>query len=347
MTETKGWSKVTMPFTAYDFFGYLVPGGSVLLCVYLFEHTLISAPYTGARVPVLHVLEMITEWLSPGMTFGKSLLAFTCLLIMAYVVGHVVALLSALFVDRVFVTRTYGYPYERLFSKADFAKGWTLRPEKRWLGVKKQEWYAALFLFVVLSVGMQQFLRPWKWWMTLLAVASPVIIGVVVIPLRRWMQSTFSGSTVFNTEFADDFGKRFDHVMKVRYDLDEPSTNIYWLAACYVLNGLERFASMLNNWLHLYSFLRNAGMAFYLAHLYMVVSIVLQPSVSEAVMSSSTSTLLLLLIGYLVLAILMAFRYYYVYFLYYSKFLFRAFVYLTRGYVEHEPYYSKDVSSSM
>lgn len=89
------------PFSFYDFLGYLIPGGVFICCLsFMF---------------VPDFLGVIGE-LSPKLknsTFAESSILIA-LIIVSYIIGHFLSLLSALFVEK-YLTDTYGWPSQYLF----------------------------------------------------------------------------------------------------------------------------------------------------------------------------------------------------------------------------------------
>ncbi|WP_158116627.1 hypothetical protein [Vibrio cincinnatiensis] len=89
------------PFSFYDFLGYLIPGG-VFICVLSF---MFVPDFWG----------MIGEFspkLKDSIFAGSSILI--ALIIVFYIVGHLISLLSSSFVEK-YLTDTYGWPSQYLF----------------------------------------------------------------------------------------------------------------------------------------------------------------------------------------------------------------------------------------
>lgn len=108
--------KAGMPLTPYDFLGYLAPGGTLLLCLALFDHTLrriMPRPKYLLHTPLLSAFKEM--WPT-----GTDLLSATVFLLilsgLAYIAGHLVSSVSAICMDRIFIAKGYGYPFEVLLN---------------------------------------------------------------------------------------------------------------------------------------------------------------------------------------------------------------------------------------
>lgn len=98
------------PFSFYDFLGYLIPGG-VFTCVLSF---MLVPDFWG-------VIGEFSPKLKGSIFAGSSILV--ALIIVFYIVGHLISLLSSSFVEK-YLTDTYGWPSQYLFinTKTDVSK---------------------------------------------------------------------------------------------------------------------------------------------------------------------------------------------------------------------------------
>lgn len=109
---------LTIPFTLYDFFGYLLPGIVFWLTVILsLDATRISYSILDSTKPldVLNKLIIFSQFERilkeyPWFVSATSLLV-------AYISGHLIASISSYFGERLFVENILGYPGEILFSE--------------------------------------------------------------------------------------------------------------------------------------------------------------------------------------------------------------------------------------
>ncbi len=108
------------PFSLYDFLGYVFPGALTLVLIYFF-----------AELPQLESISQIYkelgEFLKAKRTAGTfDLLEETVILtILAYVIGHIVAYLSSVTVEK-FAIWAYGYPSEFLLGQLSVWHYWRI-----------------------------------------------------------------------------------------------------------------------------------------------------------------------------------------------------------------------------
>jgi len=108
-----------IPFTMYDFFGYLLPG--------TFFYLLAVAPYDGygilqvigqrisGQIPDFGYKFLIADFVSR--LLHESPIFFSALaLLIGYITGHVIAALSSLILERVFVEKYLQYPATNMFE---------------------------------------------------------------------------------------------------------------------------------------------------------------------------------------------------------------------------------------
>jgi hypothetical protein len=110
------------PFTAYDIFGYIAPGGILLLLAYLFEvwaHVLQSAqratPQVAVHTPFWTSVQILwPEHVKPDLA-GVAIF-LTAAVAILYIAGHLVDSLASLLLDRVLISKGFGWPYLRLLK---------------------------------------------------------------------------------------------------------------------------------------------------------------------------------------------------------------------------------------
>jgi len=119
------------PYGVYDVLGYLIPGGVLVLGVALFVWLM------QGTVPSLQVWYSNTKsiWLDQWYAFITLVIV---LLLTLYVIGHIIALLSAMFIDSFLIRRVHGYPFATMFQDK--------------LPMSRFEWYKRL-----LSTGAHAF----------------------------------------------------------------------------------------------------------------------------------------------------------------------------------------------
>lgn len=108
---------VKVPFTTYDIFGYLIPGSTFLLNLFLFE-LWISKDSIGSATLILPIYKFLS--LSYPRNLGDNWVIYFgyifFLLILSYVLGHIISSISSFALDRIIVLKGYGYPYETLLK---------------------------------------------------------------------------------------------------------------------------------------------------------------------------------------------------------------------------------------
>ncbi len=111
-TDDSAISAAKSPFDAYDVLGYFVPGACFLACVTAFEWLAaahVCAAHCAPKTPLystvgaLFLVNTSSSWLTDALIVGS-------LLLLAYVVGHVIASISAITIDRMYIAKGHGYP---------------------------------------------------------------------------------------------------------------------------------------------------------------------------------------------------------------------------------------------
>jgi hypothetical protein len=351
-TKTSPTELFKAPFSVYDFFGYLGPAVVFIVCIYLFESA--ARPFASAYPqPVLSLIERIVPK-EPTSFIVQGGLAFICLLA-AYVCGHVIASFGSFILDRTMVSKAHGYPLQRLLKL--FPKPETERRLKTSQYFYRNVIFWGNFLLWLFLVLVMCDLTEFKYILGILAGAValiPIYLCLVVYSERYestkkldallyWITIILSGlynlgwwflnrffrwDESFHPELIAQYRDAFRKAVGI--DPVEAKTDNYWFSVFYVYSKSEFFKSMLTNWLHLYSFARNVASAFYLAFFYGAVYLIALKFFRADVGKKGLYCLFGTLAFYFALAVLMAVRFYYLYFTYYSKSLYRAFVFLSR-----------------
>lgn len=129
-SEILGSVKPRGPLTQYDLLGYLVPGGVLLAAIGGFEawaRSVARDSPAGLHTPIVTAakyLSGIGGSSPPGVETGRridtvegAVLQLAVLVgaaLATYVLGHVIASVSAFLLDRVYVHRAHRYPFQRL-----------------------------------------------------------------------------------------------------------------------------------------------------------------------------------------------------------------------------------------
>ena len=357
---------IALPLTPYDILGYLAPGGTLLLSCLIFEHFLkaVVAPQLKTvswHTPLLSATKTLySSSVEPTNSISLALFAI-CFAAVAYITGHVVGSAASILLDRALVFKGYGYPYSSLlrltrdetvprrFSRA-FYRGLFF-----WINAFILLLYLGLFLAAPLSFHRL------AWWLRHLSYAILLFVAFAIVfklfvdtkwmressrmhfartTALTWMARFLDGpyelvahplSKVMNTRnsFDDEFIKTFREKFAARFGLRSESagTNNYWMCYCYVLEECPELRGLVTHWLRMYVFARNLAAAFYLAFLYCFIWLITEaPALGEHDPRIVAPTLFLPAMLF-VSSFLLLLRYYYLFVSYFTKFIFRAFVY--------------------
>jgi hypothetical protein len=339
------FNELKKPFSSYDLFGYFTPGVVIIVGVYI--HTRLF------KITLLENLKCILIPYWPSQWYEYAVFVFLGVLIV-YVIGHLVASISSALIDSMLVRRMHGYPYQKLFSKY-FPVGDNDQRRRLFAKTSFGVFFVGLFLLAIRRAPlvlaeialatslMLMFLR--MIYTILMDRKHSTVAGLIYwtsCPLwilfgypYWYIIKTFGALFRMNKPFADWFQDRFfqafDRCFGVNPLIDDkekhpPSndrtyidSNCYWLTYCYVIDHSPESAKMIAGWLNLYSFARNTGMAFFLLFLYGAII-----GRSESMRTNETCCVWTITTG--ALSVAFTLRFYYLYYKYYSKHIFRAFV---------------------
>lgn len=335
-----------LPMSAYDLLGYIVPGTTLLITVFLLEFEAREQLHIPIVAPLYSSL--FNLWPTMSGADGHWLLGVVFLVLLvaaAYVCGHLVSSVSSFLVDRVFIHKGYGYPYEHLLriGKTDpgrdpsraFYRGtcfWVnayfvlracdlLWPSAWTLVFSHIVGYYAVgvFLLRLASFGSSKatYRNGFRWLDRFMCRVHSLPYEAVARPLSRILGTKAELPVPFVDLYRILFHKRFG------VQSEEAGTGNFWLAYSYVPSESPALGGLLSNWFRLYSFARNLSVAFYLAFLYGFSSFSLQ---SRAFPSSVPFPLAAICGAYLFLSGVFLVRYVFLYVSYFTKFTFRAFV---------------------
>lgn len=361
------------PLSSYDFLGYVAPGGTLLLAVYLFERWCRDIQGPVLETAKLHTpMWTMTSVLRPGSSdWVLQVLFLAALLAVCYVTGHVVASVSSLAIDRVFIGKGYGYPMFSLlgFEESDTRRnpisGAYYRGLFFWLNL-----YLILRYFALFLEGPTRLLK-----ITTFSEVAAVAAGYLIlisVPIKVIATSQFAAEGTLRRKFATSragsvitsascflvraWAWLYDHVAETvsrylftrepaspeftklycecfshRFQLKAATagTNNFWFAYMHMMEKSPTLGAIATNWLRLYAFARNLSAAFYLFFLYTFFWLWLHSSAIKDWEAYRTGILLALPLGGFALALIMLTRFYYLYASYYTRFVFRSFVYLS------------------
>jgi len=355
--------------TPYDVLGYLAPGATFVISLYGFEFWIHHRPETTLSIhtPLYTLVQLALPPSGEG-AWALATLFLIGLFGVCYVLGHIVASISAFSIDRMYVAKAHGYPFRLLLGlEAPLNENPLTVPFYRALFF----WTNAYILFRFLGLrGMPLSSGGLR---TLFDLAADLIgYLIVVLVLAKTFVSARYGhrDTKLKRFLSDDGSKVVAFVgagikasnflygaitalignylrtheafpVKVReafhrnfqktfgMTVDEAGTTSFWLSYIHVRSLPDSLTSPAENWLHLYSFARNLGTALYLAFLYCFVWWIFNSAEVALLPISDRMVLAAIPLGLFACAFAMLMRFYYLYADYFSKYVLRAFLYST------------------
>lgn len=358
---------ITFPFGSYDIFSYLIPGATSILGIVNFEHWYRQILPGQGLTPILSTL------LSPAQaTTGNQTLyaiAFAAaLLCIIYVSGHVVSSVSSFFLDRIYVAKAQGYPYETLLLLPRSSGPGFRRPDSR-------GFYQGIFfwvnLYLLLRFASFFFLSSWLRFLLHIVEILLMLAGLVKLasgilrgsrpgaiyqwlsrPVpRRWIvvPSKFFLAKVFPLPFQAisraieehvRTGRPLEPALRERYlkvfadkfgvDPLHAGGENFWSCKMFVASESPEFNQNLTYWLDMYTYARNLATACYVSFLYCFLFVYLQFPKHMLDRGQGLFILMSIPLGYFVMAGILAVRFRYIYVGYYNRYLFRCFLFLCR-----------------
>lgn len=379
---------VPSPLTPYDILAYLLPASTFFLLIYLFEFWCREKEIFPEEI--LHT----PLWTAVGMLFpsGENWVDSTVFFLFAvgvtYVAGHLIASISSLVLDRVFISKGYGYPFssllnlDRTSSRRSDLDGYYYRGIFFWVnGYILLRFIETLLIDPTLRIPVVSFLLEDPasvigraadligWWILIFMVLklaaekwgidpakdkAPAMRPRVVSSLaflhkpmtliRKAVVQAVKGYSFFYDKVAaglaryvytrESFDESFQHKFKTffsqkfRYSSKVADTNNFWFAYMYILTNSPELTRLATNWFRLYSFVRNLSTSFYLAFIYAFSWLWWYSSEFAGRKQYDLEVLLWGTLSVLVLSFLLLIRYYYLYVSYFSRFVFRSFVFI-------------------
>lgn len=290
--------KRLLPFNAYDFFGYLLPGIVFvsLLCIWQFY-----AFYHGS-------IEVFSEWnkfISDGGLVG-GILIIAVVISTLYFSGHIVATISHVFFDRILVRDILGYPFEKLLDKnsaTDSMLQTKMSSNKPFDG---EPIYSSAFLFLqalvfmgpifveitsrlynayhhsdpnmsnksIADIGLYIFatfqifnvmlIGQWISKSLSTKVKYPFVDAVcnfVYLKIVLISRSVFEKITACDVPMNEETVKKFNTKFKKTFGYKgPPNSDWYWMSTILLQKDPVAYRNM-SNWLNLYGYLKNFSMA--------------------------------------------------------------------------------------
>lgn len=337
---------VKLPFNVYDIFGYLIPGAFFIIISYFFDHEIKNLGACDPFLPVLHLIDQDIS-VSEESVIGSTLILSIFILI-AYVIGHIIASISSHFLDKMLVEKGHGYPYQNLlFFEEQQTEEYRTRPLIKgsffWMnfylliqcgsyiwGNDILHWVAKIMIYGILIYWVLSLI----FWLSLkYNKVGPKTIKFYGLSLKVWVfiydivVIIYSKTSRTNNHLDSVFIAKYKNYFKSTFDYpnDKANTNHYWFSVMYVTEKSKTLGHLISNWLSLYSFARNLATCLFLLFIYMFISFMIN-NINQIVYPDSR-IFYAPFIAYFGFMILLT-RYYYLYKNYYSKFIFRSFVFL-------------------
>ncbi len=145
--------------------------------------------------------------------------------------------------------------------------------------------------------------------------------------LGKFLSHTLQTRRAFNPEFRKKYAEAFDKQF-AGIDYQKAETNNFWFSYYYVVENSTVLSAHLRNWRTLYIFARNLSTALYCSALYCFFELILQKDNLHGNIDGNKPAALYMPLFLFTVSIIMLLRYYYIYVCYYSKSVFRSFVFL-------------------
>lgn len=341
--------KHKLPMNGYDILGYIIPGVLFILLVYGFECFInLKSPDGMIKLPIFQLIKSIQLGAIKGLL--SSIIIIGIIVICAYIIGHLLATGASFIADHMFIQKGHGYPYETLLGlhKTTYTEHTASQAFHLgnffWLnayivikficffsGSTNPYYIPRIVACYILSVVALKIIYHQKlffhnkikssgfgkyfiWFVTKIHSAPYFVLHNLLLTIFK-TKTTFDQD--FLNDYAEKFGKRFG------MDYTTAGTNNFWLTYIYVVENGSNLSPLLTNWLRLYSFARNLSFTFYLASIYILIDLKVQ---REMFLANPIPELHILALTSIFLAFMFLARYVYLYYSYFSKFNFRAFV---------------------
>ena len=164
-----GEGKRNLPLDLYDFFGYLAPALSFFIVLFLFEYLLMKINVSDG----LYIFKFVNLIFKINSNYIFLLSLVIIFVVILYVFGHLIATISCLFIDRIFINKAYGYPYKSLLF--NYNNDGSNYKEKEGVQVN---YYRSLFLFINLSLLLLFFYN-----LNIITIFNSIIIVIFFISL--------------------------------------------------------------------------------------------------------------------------------------------------------------------
>jgi hypothetical protein len=151
------------------------------------------------------------------------------------------------------------------------------------------------------------------------------LFSVIGNPLNKLLLTHLPFDTDFRMRYRSLFEKRFG------MDARKAGSNNYWFSYLFVLQHSSRLAREIAHWQRLYTFSRNVSTALYLGFLYGLSWFLYHNDVIRDWQARGLTRLTVMTFGLFAMSGMLLVYFYYLYVCYYSKTIYRSFVFLAQG----------------
>jgi hypothetical protein len=336
------------PFSTYDFLGYLIPGSTFIATGYFFDRWLLVV------TPNRQVFVLFSEFASiinnvsskDNNNVFTSIIAIILVFIVCYTVGHLLATLSSFFIDRYLIKSGFRYPLVNFLNPTK--NNQVVPPERIF---KTRARCSLVVLYVIIVVVTQLFfisntmtLVDYIYWFISITVIiflffmfyfpSKLVRTLSYFP--TWFGGLIERHLDMSGQMDDSFGEKIVAKVKEDFHIDltdasQPKgfSNAYWLMFIKVGESSNMSHSMLVNWLHLYSYARNTSTSFFVIALYIMGTVLVNGENMYQLDKRFYFLYGFLFGGALLASLVLLVRYYYLFSSYYTKYLLRAYYYVS------------------
>jgi hypothetical protein len=355
MNEQSNVSLSALPLKAYDFFSIIFPGASVLLSAYFLEDLYYASQSAGLAVtsscglPVHWVVNEIWRNSGNASTQAAVIAVSMCTI---YLAGQLVSSIANFFLDRIFVYKCFGYPYEHILLDnhkdnifVDYFSRRFYRGSIFWLHL------AALF-FVLFDIYNTRAVFLWIAFGCIGIFLLALLVHLVgqglyksqfkieqpykrLIEAYVWFYKMLINPIQHINQTAKPMQKQLADKYMIHFKEDfgidpgKAESDNYWLCLFYVRQKDPRMSELIHRWHQTAIFARNMATSFYMSFVYSALILWYETAWKKHIIQAPDNfRISVALFGLFGVAIFLVIRFYYFYVSYYSKCLYRAFVYL-------------------
>lgn len=356
------------PLTSYDIFGYIAPGMTLIISLVFFE--VYAKHFLNNSENIIHPFFNLFEYVESNLSHGNpnwfaSIAITIIILIVCFIIGHIVASISTLFVEGLLIAKGHGYPYQivldrnynqytikKMYYRGIFA--WfnifallvlteifySLKQTNHALALTNNKYwplYVIGFMTILKLIFSESNIDAFKkrpqshdnWFYTkgksLIFYSFRIFAGIYDLIFNQITHSLRIKS--FSQWFIDKYDNAFFSHFQI-YRKDAGAGN-HWLPYLYVREHSVGIIHSIDNWKRLYLFTRNLSTSFYISFVYSITWLCYhQENLCNNL--STVHYLFLYPFIFLILSFFLHIRYYYLFVAYFSKIIYRSFVYSNR-----------------